>query len=61
MFVKREDILGMQDQEGRLICSDCMTDQEWQEVSQSQIVTVDNVEKSDGVFFLDCDCAKTQL
>ena len=62
-IVKREEILAIQKEDGRIICANCMTDQEWDTITESQIITRDSIDAAEEVYFCDVrlKCDGTQL
>ena len=58
-MIKKEEIRGRQEAEGKIVCADCMEDDDWKDVREADLFTDDHVEKSDDLFF--CDLCGNQL
>jgi hypothetical protein len=56
MRIKREEIVGILDGQ-RLICADCVSDEDFNSADANEILTLDEVEESGDVFFCD-ECKK---
>ena len=57
-FVKNEEIRGYQF-DNEVVCSDCATKQDLEELKEDEILTEDDIEKSDGTYF--CDRCKKEI
>ena len=56
---KDEDIAGVQNDQGQIWCRKCMSEDDWKELLQVNIITADEIEKSGGDEYIFCDqCGK---
>jgi hypothetical protein len=53
--ISKEDISGMWDDEGRIVCADHMSDEDWNELTEDRVITSDEIERSDDLYFCHVD------
>lgn len=57
-FIKKDDIVGFRF-DSEVVCTDCVTQEDLQDLKQHNIITEDEVEQADGHFF--CDRCKEEI
>jgi Zn finger protein HypA/HybF involved in hydrogenase expression len=56
---KIEDIVAINDQNGKVKCLDCMEKNDWDDLKEEEIISVRNIENDEIVYF--CDSCKHKL
>ena len=59
MKIQTAEIRGMNTESG-IICSECMTDEDWKGLTGNDVITADELEKADDNYFF-CDRCDKQL
>ncbi|MEN6488751.1 MAG: hypothetical protein ABFD66_07705 [Smithella sp.] len=57
--ISKEDVAGMYRNDGSIICTDCMTDEDWNMMTADDVITREDVDGEETLFF--CDLCKKQL
>jgi len=54
-----DDLVGIYEQDGSVKCRDCMEDEDWKHLSQKNLITLDDVENGERLFY--CDYCEKKL
>jgi hypothetical protein len=54
-----DDLVGIYEEDGSVKCRDCMKEEDWKELRKENIITMDEIERSDEWFF--CDYCEKRL
>jgi len=57
MEINKDEVIAKRDHEG-IICSDCMTAADWEDISPNEILTLDDIERDDDKLFFCDKCGK---
>lgn len=57
--ISKEEIAGIWDDVGNVVCADCVPDEVWTYMTEDQIISRDNVDNGDDLYF--CDECREQL
>ncbi len=57
-IIKNDDIVGYSFQ-GKFVCTDCATDDDLKELKEDEVITSDDVEREEALYF--CDECKKQI
>jgi len=56
---KIDNLVGIYEEEGSIKCRDCMKEEDWKDLKQENIITVDDIK--DGEEWLYCDYCEKKL
>ncbi len=59
MKIEMENVKGMYAEQG-IKCTECMNSEDWENVTQDQIITTEDIEKEEGSAFYFCDYCEKQ-
>ena len=54
-----DDLVGIYEEDGSVKCRDCMKDEDWEDLKQENIITLDDVENGEKFFY--CDYCEEKL
>ncbi len=54
-----DDLVGIYEKDGSIKCRDCMKDRDWKALKQENIITLDDMENSEKLFY--CDYCEKKL
>ncbi len=58
-IIKNDDIIAVTKHNGSILCKDCISSEEWNNLNESQILTTEYAEKEEMLVF--CDQCKQKL
>ena len=56
---KIDDLVGICEEDGSIKCRDCMEDRDWKDLKQENIITLDDMDNSEKLFY--CDYCEKKL
>jgi len=54
-----DDLVGIYEEDGSVKCRDCMKDEDWEDLKQENIITLDDVKTGEKLFY--CDYCEEKL
>ena len=54
-----DDLVGIYEEDGSIKCRDCMKDEDWEDLKQENIITLDDVKNGEKLFY--CDYCEEKL
>jgi len=54
-----DDLVGIYEKDGSIKCRDCMKGKDWKDLKQENIITLDDMENSEKLFY--CDYCEKKL
>ena len=56
---QNDNLAGIYEQDGSVKCRDCMEDEDWKHLSRQNVITLDDVENGERLFY--CDYCEEKL
>lgn len=54
-----DNLVGMYEEDGSVKCIDCMKEEDWKDLKQEKIITLDDIENGEKLFY--CDYCEKKL